>query len=221
MAAGSEPVAADVAGPVPGAGRRSAGDIRDGSVTDHRARCARVDRRRRSGRDAFYRPPAGFSALEAPRAVPNRWRVKADAPRRCNADSARTGARRSRICQRSCTTSQGSTTASSASTPASSPSIRRSAQVELKGSASPLPMPMAGGDELTRLTSFAPFDDRERNRQEHALYIGSDSAAEHQGAGADRHRGRRRRYRRSRLVLLGQARSAGARGLAPFESCAG
>ena len=36
-------------------------------------------------------------------------------------------------------------------------------------------MPLAVDDELRRLTSFAPFDDGERNRQEHALYIGSEA----------------------------------------------
>jgi hypothetical protein len=125
--------------------------------------------------DAFYRPPAGFSVLEAPKAVPHRWLVKTDAP---------AGATRIQLepelgpddLPTIVHTASGQhyrVTKVEAGIVTIEPPV---GQVETKGEASPAAsLPLSEGDELTRLTAFAPFGDVERNRQEHELYIGSET----------------------------------------------
>jgi hypothetical protein len=126
--------------------------------------------------DAIYRPGSGFSVLAAPSAVPTRWRVKTAAPIGATQIQLEpeAGLEDLPTIVHTGSNQHYRVVAVEAGIVTIDPPV---GQVETKGDASPpTPTPLAEDDEMRRLTLFAPFDPSERNRQEHALYIGSEAA---------------------------------------------
>jgi hypothetical protein len=110
--------------------------------------------------DAFYTPPADIVISEPPRAEPRSWRLKSEAP----ADTKTLQLDPPLGLERGLTLSD----------PSGQQYDIDDAQGGIVTIDRPLATTLDTGDEVTRLDRFTPFSPTERNRQEHAFYIGSD-----------------------------------------------
>ena len=125
--------------------------------------------------DAFYRPPAGLLSVGAPAVVPKEWRLKAAATVAATQLQLEpdlglaTG-----LTLRDPSGQHYRVIAAEGGIVTIEPPF---GQVEPKGDADPAPASdLPAGERMTRVDVFEPFAPTERNRQEHALYIGAGDA---------------------------------------------
>lgn len=125
--------------------------------------------------DRFYLPPDGLFSLEKTPTVPNEWTVKASAEP--NATQLQLEPPLGLEPGVTLVTPDGQhyrVTAIEAGIVTIDPPLGTMASAP--GVSAPAGAGLAGGARVTRLSSFSTFGDRTRNRQAHALYIGSENA---------------------------------------------